>query len=153
MKRLKNKAQFYLVSAMILATIIIALISITNFSNKKENNQIENYGKELEIEIEKVYDYDEITNHDSIEDFTKEYSYYIGKDFDAFFIIADDPEIEAYTFTDDTKVDLSSQAGIVGDEIIFSDGNVSYNFELNEGKNFYFVLSQDIGGERYVYTN
>ena len=57
MKRLKNKAQFYLVSAMILATIIIALISITNFSNKKENNQIENYGKELEIEIEKVYDY------------------------------------------------------------------------------------------------
>jgi len=153
MKRLKNKAQFYLVSAMILATIIIALISITNFSNKKENNQIENYGKELEIEIEKVYDYDEINNRDSIENFTREYSYYIGKDFDVFFIIADDPEIEAYTFTDDTKVDLSSQASIVGDEIIFSDGNVSYNFELNEGKNFYFVLSQDIGGEKYVYTN
>ena len=155
MKRLirNSKGQFYLISAIILVTIIVALVSITNYSGKNDNERIQNLGKELGIEIEKVLDYDEINSQNRIENFTEEYSNFIGDDIDAYFVTGDKDGMEAYTFENDVKVDLSSEVSVVSDEILFVHDEVEYSFKLNQGKNFYFVLSQNIGDENYVYTN
>ncbi len=148
-----KSGQFYLIAAIILVTIIVSLLSITNYSQKKDNTRIENIGRELEIESEKVFDYDKINGQNEIENFTGEYSYYVGEEIKLYFITGDENALEAYTYENGIKIDLSSESGIIEDKIIFAHEETEYSFDLNKGKNFYFVLSQDIGGEKYVYTN
>lgn len=146
------KGQFYLIAAIILATIIVTLVSITNYSVKKDSSHVENIGKGLETEIEKVIDYDEINGQNKLDNFTAEYSSF-AKDMEIFFIETDGSSTEAYTYIEEVQVDLSSDVNILSDEITFVQDDIEYTFDLNKGKNFYFVITQDIGGEKYVYTN
>lgn len=149
---MKRGGQFYLVASVILVVIIVSFITISNYAIKKNPSNVDTYGKELEIEIEKVFDYNEINGEDKTENFTKEYSEYLGSDIDSVYIIVDGNENEAYYFSDGVKVDATGNLS-VAEEIIFDAGDSEYQFDLNKGKNFYFILSQNVEEEKYVYTN
>ncbi len=153
MKRLNKSGQFYLVAAVIVVVIIVGMISITNYAKKSENSNVETFGEEFEIESQKVLDYDSLNGQNKIEDFTEVYSSYLGSKINSSFIVGTEGSLEAYTYLNGEKVDLNSSLTVGSEDIIFVYDEVIYNFELEKGKNFYFVFSQDIGGEKYVYTN
>lgn len=46
-----------------------------------------------------------------------------------------------------------SKTGEQIDKVVITISNVDYEFTLKEGENFYFVIWQEIGGEKHVVTN
>lgn len=148
-----KRAQFYLIASVIIVVLIVGLVSITNYSSKKDNSYIKNYGEEFEIESEKVIDYDILNSRNQLENFTRSYSNYIGTRANAYFISGDESNMEAYKYTNNIKTDLTSNLNIADGEINFVVENTTYQFDLNRGENFYFIISKEIEGEMYVYTN
>ena len=155
MKKRGKKGQFYLVAAIIIVGIVIALSVILNYSSKTNSYGTEEIAKELTIEGEKVIDYDEFNNGDFTEiyDFSNQYSYYVGEDTDIYFILVDKINgfEDAYMYTQGQKVDLRSDL-VVNEDVIFRYDNINYNFKLEEGKGFYFIVVYEKGGDRYVFT-
>jgi hypothetical protein len=152
---MKNKkGQFYLVATIIIIGLVISLSVMTNYSTKTDSYSIEKVAKELSIEGQKVLDYDSLHSSDSkFGDFSMKYSAYAGEDKDIYFIVVDESNgiEEAYKYTNGEKVNLSGDL-VVGQNIKFTLDSKEYNFKLEDGENFYFVLVYDKGGERYVYT-
>jgi hypothetical protein len=155
MREVNKKGQFYLIAAIIIAGILIALFYATNYSQKRVSYDAEEISEELRIEAEYVLDY-ELNNPgtgiEEFEDFAMEYSDY-AKDKEIYFILVDlnDGIQEHYKYTGATKVP-SGELYVGGNEIQFKIDGGTYIFPLEEGKNFYSVILYDKGGERYVYT-
>jgi len=150
---MKKKGQFYLVATAIIVVIIVGMISITNYAKKSENSNVETFGEEFEIESQKVLDYDALNGQNKIEDFTEVYSSYLGSKINSSFIYGTEGSIDAFTYIEGEYVDSNSYLSVGSEEITFVYDEVTYIFDLEKGKNFYFVFSQEIGGEKYVYTN
>lgn len=152
-KRGDKRAQFYLVATIIIVGLLVGLSVVFNYSTKASSYGIEKITKELNIEGEKVLDYDSAHSTNEFESFSRDYSAYIGEDKDIYFIIVDEDASveEAYKYSEGEKVSLNSYLVVDGSIRFTLDGKV-YNFELKEGKNFYFIIIYDKGGERYVYT-
>jgi hypothetical protein len=149
----KRKGQFYLVASVIIVVIVVGLITISNYSKSDKKSNIDKYGKEFEIESEKVLDYDALNGDNKIENFTKEYSIYMGNKINASYIYGTEGNMNAFTYLDGDYVDLNSDLSFDSDEMIFEYADSVYRFNIEKGKNFYFVFYQNIGGEKYVYTN
>ncbi len=156
MKRFDKKGQFYIVAAMILVIVVSSIVTINNYSSKKEfTKEAELRGKELVIESERVLDYDSANNQENILTFAEGYSNYLEEEADIIFIYGEEGSLDAFTYEDGGYIDLNS--GLVVDNvngtITFTRTNEQYQFNLNRGKNFYFILSKEAGSEKYVYTN
>ena len=153
-KKRNKKGQFYLIATIIIIGLVISLTVIFNYSTKTNSYAIEKVVKELRIEGEKVLDYDTIhPASPQFENFSMQYSEYAGEDKEIYFIVVDESNgvEKAYKYTQGEKVDLSSDL-VVGNNVQFTLDSKTYNFKLENGENFYFILVDDKGGERYVYT-
>ncbi len=152
---MNKKGQFYLIAAIIIAGILIALFYATNYSSKKVSYEGQEVADELRIEAEKVLEY-ELNNPgpgiNEFQDFSMEFSDY-AKGKDIYFIIVDvDNGIqEHYQYIGASKI-TAGELYVGGNEIQFNIQDGTYTFPLEEGKNFYAVVVYDKGGERYVYT-
>lgn len=147
-----KKAQFYLVAAIIIVVITSTMIVVSNYSSgNNRGSEVDLMGDELKAESSKILDYDNANSQDSIEAFTEEYSKYAGDEVNIVFIYGTESSIQAYTYENDSRIDLATS--ISENQIFLNYGNEDYQFNLNRGKNFYFIISKDIRGEKYVYTN
>ena len=152
MEKRNKKGQFYLVATIIIVGIVIGLAVIFNYSTKTNSYEVEEIAKELNIESQKVMDYDIAQSTNKLENFAGNYSSYVGEDKDIYFIIVGEVgNGEAYKFTDGEKVDFSEDLNVTGEEIQFGL-NETYTFKREKGKNFYFIIIYNKGGEIYVYT-
>jgi hypothetical protein len=106
--------------------------------------------------------------NDLILDFTDTYNEYAGEGRDLFFVFGTDEGITVVSYQEHTsgsvevggsKIDLVDEKRSVinpgeGDDIKIitgeGDDEDEYNFELSEGENFYFVISERRGGEEFV---
>jgi len=150
-KKIYKKGQFYLVATIIIVGLMIGLAVIFNYSTKTNSYETEEIAKELSIESQKVMDYDMVHSTNEFENFAKDYSSYVGEEKDIYFIIVNESgDGEAYKYTGGIKVPLNDL--VVGSNIQFTLDSKIYNFTLEKGKNFYFIIIYDKGGERYVYT-
>lgn len=128
---------------------------MVNYTNRIVFNEGEDIGAELKIEAENVMDYN--FSHpggiDEFEDFAMRYSKHIGADKDIYFIIVDidNGVIDAYKYTENLKVDLRPNLAVGDNEIYFTLDNHRYSYPLEEGKNFYYLITYYKGGEKYVY--
>lgn len=154
MKKRNKRGQFYLVATIIIVGLVVSVSVILNFSTKTNYYNVEKVAKELAIEGEKVLDYDSFNSANEFDDFSNAYSSYAGEDKDIYFIIVDESNgiEEAYKYTQGEKVILNSDLSVGGENIRFILDSKEYNFKLGQGKNFYFIVVYDKGGERYVYT-
>ena len=155
MKKGDKRGQFYLIATIIIVGLMIGLVVIFNYSTKTNSYETEEIAKELSIEIEKVMDYDSINSPGEFENFARDYSTYVGVDKGIYFIRVNGENIddrEVYKYSGETKVPLNDDLSVNGDVISFISDEETYNFKLEKGKNIYFVLIHDTGGERYVYT-
>jgi|TARA_Y100000310_G_scaffold344913_1_gene460476 hypothetical protein len=173
MKKGDKKGQFYLLATIIIVTIVASLVIVSNYSTEKTNIKFNHLGKELEIESRNVIDYG-IKNNENIKDllidFTKNYSIYSTAE-SLYFIFGNDDEvtISGYKKLNSEVVVINTGSGNEDFSLnkeeyksqSFSDptenikikvGEIDYDFTLNSGENFYFIISKEIDGEKHIFT-
>jgi len=174
-KRGDKTGQFYLISAIILATLVIGIVTISNYSRKESNLKLHDIKEEIQIESAHVLDYGLYNGLGDAEfyalllTFTKDYINYQGKDKDLYFIFGDQNNITVtgYQGTEkqvsvssgSSQATITSEAGeFTGgiapgtDTVVLSIADALYEFELNSGENFYFILSQKVNKGEYIIT-
>lgn len=149
MRRRGKKGQFYLIAAILLIAILIGFTSTTNFYRSNPQPKLTEIRDELRLEGEKVLDY-EIYNSDNtkFEDFARDYSKHVG-DIKIYYVIGDSV-IEAYKYDGTLKNTSGITVSNDSNTINLSIGSSDYSFDLKKGKNFYFVLSKNVGSEIHV---
>lgn len=144
---------------MILIMILAAFITMSNYSKKRNLFALPYLAEEIQIESEKVMDYNLITGNDKLENFTEEISKYAGEDTKIYFITGQDSDIKFYYYEDDAKVSLTpiiekENKKITATIYLEDDGTPNnYEFPLTKGENFYFIIVNEYKGEKYVYAN
>src|SRR3989344_9380653 len=85
-----KRSQAFLITAVIFIAIVSAFITIHNFSKKTEFSTFPYLAEEIQIESEKVMDYDLINSENKIETFTDDVSDYVKKEnIDVYFIMGE----------------------------------------------------------------
>ena len=141
--------------------------------------KIYDLGEELNIEGENVLDYgtyNGLSKNETAEllkAFVETYSEYLGEDVEIYLLIGDEDSLIVIG-QEGLENDLEIDFGISGDAIkrfatkeYFPKGKDSiignkikvkireneYEFELKQGENFYFIISQKVGEEKHVATS
>lgn len=157
---MNKRGQFYLITAMIIVAVIAGFLSIHNMARSKSPVDVSHIAEGLEIESEKVLDYHLYTGNSILEKFTKNYSEYIGDEARVVYVLENETDdLEAYRHnstgdkilydTYDLSYDSSTGVGKINVEVNFTN----YTFDMREGKDFYFIVTKDISGEKHVITN
>ena len=171
MKRgMNKKAQFYLIAAIILATLIIGVVTISNYSRREPNLELHDLKEEIQIESAYVLDYglykglSQAALYTLLLNFTEDYINYQGKNKDLYFVFGDKDNITVTGYQESAKavyLDSTPITNSIGEftggidpvgNIVLSISGMSYEFELTNGKNFYFILSQKINKGEYIIT-
>lgn len=175
MKRSDKRGQFYLLSAIVIISIIIGFSAVSTYTKRSGEVRIFDLGDELDIESANVLDYgtypaNQINDLNSfLKDFVSNYSEYIGEDTEISFVfgnpddttatvvnyeevILGDIDYGSSKITSTKRISTEESSEIETQEgnkkvtrIIFND--VEYEIELKPGENFYFVISQEVGEE------
>ena len=148
---MEKKGQFYLVAGVIIISIIISLIVITNYIQKSPTIIVNDLKEELKIETQKILEYDVSNGENKIKQYGINYSSHLGNSIKLYFIMGEDPTIEAYEYVNGNETQLDNPA-IQEDKIIFTLEDVDYEFDLMPSENFYYLISQEIKGEYFVAT-
>jgi len=146
---MNKRGQYYLVAAIIFIGIIFILISVVNQSKKETNTRIYELSKEMKIESSKVMEYSVNTgNTANMEDFTKEYSEYAGQGINIYFITGNRAAQEVYNYTNGLKNTIPSSMN--GNTLETTIEGMDHSFEFEKGENFYFIITQNEGDEKYI---
>lgn len=174
---MKTKGQFYLVMAVVISVAIIGFAVVSNYIKSNNNVKLYDLGEELGFESSEVLSYGIITeginNTELVEHFTTLHDQYAGNDKNVYYIFGNGNKVIAYEYGEFTagRIDVTTSAGPLGLDILkraqlpleteYTAGNSKvtvtidekpYTFDLKPGENFYFVISQQTGGENYVVT-
>ncbi len=174
MKKEGKKGQFYLISAVVLAMLVIGIFTISNYSRTESNVKLENLKEEIQTESEYVMDYglyNELSDaalYALLMDFTSDYLDYQGEDRDLYFIFGNQNNltVTGYQKTDKQVFVSAGSSATITEEagkfngginpstniILLSIDEMNYEFELTDGENFYFVLSQKLNKGEYIIT-
>jgi hypothetical protein len=168
---MQKRGQFYLISAIILAAIVISLVTISNYSKKDESSDLQNLKDEIQIEGARVLDYgiynglSQVATNQLVQNFIQEYINFQSRDKNLYFIFGKDNNItlkgyqnEPHTITLDS-VTITNNSGAFLKTIDPATNNVNliidenpYSFTLKSGENFYFLISKKTRGGDYVIT-
>lgn len=176
-KKRGKKGQFYLLAAAIIIGILISFVTITNYSKKKSSLRLYDFGEELGIESKNVLDYgtynefNELDMDNLLKNFTESYVEY-GEGGNLYFIFGNQDKLTIIGYqelaSEEVSVDVGSGSSSLvisedtytleefypsGNKVVITINGAEYEFKLRHGENFYFVISQEIGGEQYVVTN
>ncbi len=169
---MKKRGQLYLLAAIVLVTVIVGFIAISNYS-KISSVQIHDLGKELEIEGGKVLDYGIYNGLDTatlLEEFIEDYSQYREMD-ELYFVSGNTGELIVTGYQklsgksivvnvgeDDSPMNFDSQTALSetfvpsGNKAILTVNDEDYEFNLGAGENFYFIMIKTIEGEEHIYV-
>ncbi|HEA46493.1 MAG TPA: hypothetical protein ENH99_01805 [Candidatus Pacearchaeota archaeon] len=164
-----NSGQFYLIAAIIISTLLIGIVAVTNYSKREPDSGISNLKEELEIEGAKVIDYgtnkgsSQVEMYRTMMEFTNDFISKEGTDKNFYFLFGNDGNftISGYQGTSDTVLldgtTITSASGVfsgsinpVGTNAVLSIDSNEHTFKINNGENFYFVISKEIGDEEIV---
>ena len=173
---MKKSGQFYLLSAIVIISILIGFSTISTYTKKGSDTRVFDLGEELDIESANVLDFGTFPGNlgegENLDDFLigfiGNYSGYIGDDKELSFIIGNPDagtatvvnyeEIETACSNDNgisscttiIESDIIPDQPVENDEVNIVFNNETYNFKLKKGQNFFFVISQDTGVERHT---
>ena len=143
-----QRGQFYLIAGIIIITMLIGFISIINYSKKNYTTVVKDVKEELKIETQKVLEYDLGHSGETIREFGVDYSE-SSADTEFYFITGENPQIKAYQYLNGIETEIST-VSVEGDKIILTLEETDYEFDLMPEENFYFIISQEIKGEKFV---
>ncbi len=156
----KNKrGQFYLIAAIIIIAAIIGYAAVSNYLGKTESVKLYNLGEELGIESENVLDFGTYNEYNEDElktlltNFVETYAQYIEEGIEIYFIFGNRNNVTVIGYRELEEVPfISAEITASGNEVVVTINSIEYPFKLEKGENFYFVISQEIGGEKHVVT-
>jgi len=176
-----NRGQFFLIAAVVIIVVIVSVVTISNYTQKKETTKLYDLGKELGIESQNVLDYgtynakspDEIKT--LMEQFIVNYHNYQEQDKNIYFVFGNKDAVNVLGYQDIAAEDvciklnptkqseckLYSTIGTTQtyttsgkiEDVAIVVSSTQYEFGLKTGENFYFIIWQKIGGERHVVTS
>ena len=143
-----KRGQFYLLAAIIIITLIFGFVTISNYSYKKTSINLGDLKEEIEIESQNVISYDST----ELGNFVYDFSQYAGDNKNLYFIFGTPGALTVKAYEDHSDVSGDYTATQSGGEILITIDEVEYEFDLLSGQNFYFIVSQEIEGEKYIVT-
>jgi hypothetical protein len=146
-----KKGQFYLMLAVMIIGLIVGFFLVTNYSKQTSYSRVDNLGEQLKIESGKVLDNGAVGGNYNCDDFTQNFTNYAGKDIEIIYIIGNPLVFSVFEYNQSVKTPVNYTQN--GDILSITNKEVNYNFKLKEGENFYFIIVQEIDGEKYVVTN
>ena len=189
----KNKrGQFFLIAAVVIIVVIVSVVTISNYTQKKEVSKLYDLGQELGIESQNVLDYGTYNSNSPedivilMEQFINNYHNYQEQDKNVYFVFGNKEKVNVLGYQDiraeSICIKLNPEEDEEGEEtecrdyvtlgatqafpatlieenkitkvaIVIGVDSAEYQFRLKEGENFYFVIWQQIGGERHVIQN
>ncbi len=148
---MKKRGQAFLISTVVIIMILIAFVTIANYSKKTRFSTFSYVAEEIQIESEKVMDYALITgDYSEVDKFTKNISNYVDEDTRIYFITGD--PLVCYSYIGESKTPCQ-EYDVSTNPINVTINNTVYEFPLTQGKHFYYVMIKEFRGEKYVYTN
>jgi hypothetical protein len=178
---MNKRGQFYLVGAIVIVSLIIGFVTITNFTKQDTSTKVYDLSEELGVEANQVLEYglinqgtqnpgEKLNSLDQlIPDFTNKYSSYISDDKVKLIIIFGDKKgIRVVTYNDvsgsfsyggETSLELRGATStepvpVTENKVTVKIDGVDHVFELQEGQNFYYIISQENpDGSRDVATS
>ena len=173
-----QRGQFFLIAAVIIIVVVVSIVTITNYTEKRDVVKLYDLGQELGIESQNVLDYgtyselNETEMKTLMENFIKNYVNYIQEEKNIYFIFGNSKKINVIGYQEVVEesvcVDVTqgtctpyltigqTQEFLVGEGITkvgITIGGTEYDFKLKRGENFYFVIWQTVGGEKHVVTS
>jgi hypothetical protein len=173
-----HKGQFFLIAAVVIIVVVVSIVTITNYTQKRDVVKLYDLGQELGIESQNVLDYgtySELNESEMkilMENFITNYVGYMQDKKNIYFIFGNSKKINVIGYQEIVnesvcvKVTTSScapylkigetQEFLVGTgitKVAITIGGIEYDFKLKRGENFYFVIWQSVGGEKHVITN
>ena len=94
-----RRAQFFLIAAVVIIIVVVSVVTITNYTQKKDVVKLYDLGQELGIESQNVLDYgtySELNDEQMktlMENFIRNYMDYIGKDKNIYFVFGNKDKI------------------------------------------------------------
>lgn len=173
-----QRGQFFLIAAVIIIVVVVSIVTITNYTQKKDVVKLYDLGQELGIESQNVLDYgtysqlNETEMKTLMENFIKNYVGYIQDKKNIYFIFGNSQKINVVGYQEIVNESVcvnvdkhtcapyltigQTQEFLVGQGVTrvgITIGGVEYDFKLQRGENFYFVIWQTVGGEKHVVTS
>ena len=148
---MKKRGQFYLVAGIIIISVIVSLVTISNYIQKSQTVIVNDLKEELKIETQKVLEYEASQGGNPMNQYGLDYSKHIGSDIELYFIMGEDPDVEAYKYINGNETQLADPE-VVDEKIIFNLEGINYEFDLMASENFYYLILQEIKGECFVAT-
>src|SRR4030042_2867439 len=97
---MKNRrGQFFLIAAVVIIVVVVSVVTISNYTQKKDVVKLYDFGQELGIESQNVLDYGTYSELDSesmqtlMENFIKNYVDYIGNDKNIYFVFGNKEKV------------------------------------------------------------
>ncbi len=175
-----NRGQFFLIAAVVIIVVVVSVVTISNYTQKKNEVKLYDLGQELGIESQNVLDYGTYSELNDaqmkvlMENFIKNYVTYIQEAKNIYFVFGNKQKINVLGYQEIAnesvcvKVSGSSSCApyltigqtqefpVISGEIskvVIRIGDIEYEFKLKSGENFYFVIWQAVGGEKHVVTS
>jgi|SRR3989338_2182047 len=171
-----KKAQLFIIAAVIIVGVLFSLFAVTNYvKTKPKPAAFYDLSEELSSESSQVLDYATYTQGDAnslVEDFSQKYADYCcnstSDDVELVFVYGNSGQLTMMNYSTTQTVTSGGELGGTSASVttttrepqitnIPSDapinvtiGNVTYNFQLSPGENFFFVIKKDIGEEKHV---
>ena len=169
---MKKKGQFYLVAAMIIVIVLVSFITISNYAQKRNTSEFGELQTEIEIEIENVLDY--VVKNDLskssrdviLENLSSIYIDKIGTAANVIFLYGEQDAISLKGYNYGTNISIDVGGGFVNVSENIGEFTKTYSptvtetsikvdfdiylFNLEEGQNFYFLISKEEGDEKEV---
>jgi hypothetical protein len=149
---MKKRAQFYLIAAIAIITLILALVLVFNYSRSEDNLLIYELAEELDTESTKFLEYSAVSGGYDWRAFTSNFSRYAGHDVEIIYFVESGGTKDAFKYDEFGNYQVMPYTDN-GNSVTISVADTDYTFQLREGEDFYYIISQYIGGERYVATN
>jgi hypothetical protein len=170
---MNKRGQFYLIAAIIIVTIAVGFVIVSNSASSQQTPNIYFLRDELKIESSKVIDYatsnqfSGTQTRNILTDFSNQYInnsqndnfYFIfgnttNMTFMSHQIYYTNVTLNGIDYTNNISVGNTYLTSFVpGNNIIISISGNPYQFSLKNGVNFNFVLSSSAGGQNYTATS
>jgi len=148
---MNKKGQFYLIAAIAIIALIIGLVLIGNSSSSQKSNRVDVVASELSIESAKFLDRAAISGDYNWDEFTANFSDY-EKDVTIVYITGTSTSYEVYKYDNGVK-NTTITNSLNSDILTITYDGSDYNFKMREGQNFYYIITQQIDGAKYVKKN
>lgn len=148
----EKRGQFYIGISLVVVSLIIAVILISNYVQKKAELNIEKIAEDIDIEGEKTLDYASANTSIDKEEFIKNFTYNFGRytkeDVDIYTFFGNKTNIKVHKYSKGVLETINPLISI--DKASIEIDEIKYEFELREGDNLYFIIVKESDGEKYV---